>query len=79
MELRWVDEQADRFFIFDGLTALDLVGPFDAFAVATELASSRENGCAYDRFHEARSRMLRNQSALRIASSLAARSSVGLV
>src|SRR5262245_471154 len=36
------------FFIFDGLTALDLVGPFDAFAVATELASSRDNGCAYD-------------------------------
>src|SRR5438270_10980047 len=36
------------FFIFDGLTALDLVGPFDTFAVATELASSRENGRAYD-------------------------------
>src|ERR1051325_10277306 len=36
------------FFIFDGLTALDLVGPFDTFAVATELASSRENGGAYD-------------------------------
>ena len=36
------------FFIFDGLTALDLVGPFDTFAVATELASSCENGRAYD-------------------------------
>src|SRR5438128_6228640 len=36
------------FFIFDGLTALDLVGPFDTFAVATELASSRDNGRAYD-------------------------------
>ena len=36
------------FFIFDGLTALDLVGPFDTFAVATELASSRENGRGYD-------------------------------
>src|SRR5204862_7221708 len=36
------------FFIFDGLTALDLVGPFDTLAVATELASSRENGRAYD-------------------------------
>jgi transcriptional regulator GlxA family with amidase domain len=36
------------FLIFDGLTALDLVGPFDTFAVATELASSRENGRAYD-------------------------------
>src|SRR4029079_19469562 len=35
------------FFIFDGLTALDLVGPFDTFAVATELASSCESR-AYD-------------------------------
>jgi putative intracellular protease/amidase len=31
------------FVIFDGLTALDLVGPFDTFAVATELASSGKN------------------------------------
>ena len=36
------------FLVFDGLTALDLVGPFDTFAVATERAPSRENGCAYD-------------------------------
>src|ERR1044072_9081767 len=36
------------FFIFDGLTGLDLVGPFDTFAVATELASPRKNGHAYD-------------------------------
>ena len=36
------------FFIFDGMTALDLVGPFDTFAVATELASYRENSRAYD-------------------------------
>ena len=36
------------FLIFDGLTALDLVGPFDTFAVATEIASSRQNGRAYD-------------------------------
>jgi TonB dependent receptor/DJ-1/PfpI family len=36
------------FVIFDGLTALDLVGPFDTFAVATELSSSNKNGRAYD-------------------------------
>jgi transcriptional regulator GlxA family with amidase domain len=36
------------FVIFDGLTALDLVGPFDTFAVATELSSSSKNGRAYD-------------------------------
>jgi len=36
------------FVIFDGLTALDLVGPFDTFAVANELASSRKNARAYD-------------------------------
>src|SRR5262245_36845801 len=36
------------FFIFDGITAIDLVEQFDTFAIATELESSPENGSAYD-------------------------------
>ena len=34
--------------VYPQFAALDLVGPFDTFAVATEIASSRKNGRAYD-------------------------------